>query len=314
MSIKYFKALKEFKILILAFFPLTFGISSGKHLLLTKFSIFLKSMCLLLAIFLKFIFKKKSVVLIGPKHSGFYFKIIQFFIQKKQVFLENTCSWIFLKSMCVLIAIFLTFIFNKKEKRAFIWPKTFDFLFQKNSSINLFKKELFPKNSCFWISKKKELSNLAKDLKNKNKHELFHRYFFQGFCLLFRNTYLKNHFSVAGLVYFNREASYWSAYFLGKYYSRKYLNVKIPHSKLFQGECLLHGGSTYLLGNMSWRSSYFSVNNHWGVFFSREYLFTVTSAILMNAFITFKFSYCSLIWMSHSRDMNNRINKIHEKL
>ena len=79
-------------------------------------------MCLLLAIFLKFIFKKKSVVLIGPKHSGFYFKNIQFFIQKKQVFLENTCSWIFLKSMCVLIAIFLTFIFNKKEKCAFIWP------------------------------------------------------------------------------------------------------------------------------------------------------------------------------------------------
>ena len=34
--------------------------------------------------------------------------------------------------------------------------------------------------------------------------------------------------------------------------------------------------------------------------------------ILMNAFITSQFSYCPLVWMSHSRAMNNRINKIHE--
>ena len=35
--------------------------------------------------------------------------------------------------------------------------------------------------------------------------------------------------------------------------------------------------------------------------------------ILMNAFTTSQFSYCPLVWMSHSRAMNNRINKIHEK-
>ena len=35
--------------------------------------------------------------------------------------------------------------------------------------------------------------------------------------------------------------------------------------------------------------------------------------ILINAFITSQFSYCPLIWMSHSRAMNNRINKIHGK-
>ena len=35
--------------------------------------------------------------------------------------------------------------------------------------------------------------------------------------------------------------------------------------------------------------------------------------IVMNAFITFQFSYCALIWMSHSRSVNNRVNKIHEK-
>ena len=33
----------------------------------------------------------------------------------------------------------------------------------------------------------------------------------------------------------------------------------------------------------------------------------------MSDFITSLFSYCPLVWMSHSRTMNNRINKIHEK-
>ena len=35
--------------------------------------------------------------------------------------------------------------------------------------------------------------------------------------------------------------------------------------------------------------------------------------MLTNAFITSQFSYCPLVWMSHSRTMNNRINKIYEK-
>ena len=35
--------------------------------------------------------------------------------------------------------------------------------------------------------------------------------------------------------------------------------------------------------------------------------------ILLNGFITSQFSYCPLVWMSHSRIMNNRINQIHEK-
>ena len=33
---------------------------------------------------------------------------------------------------------------------------------------------------------------------------------------------------------------------------------------------------------------------------------------LMKAFITSQFNYCSLIWMFHSRPLNNRINKVHE--
>ena len=52
---------------------------------------------------------------------------------------------------------------------------------------------------------------------------------------------------MAASVYFNRGASHQSMYFLGKYYSREYFNVKIPHSKLFQGEYLFPGGSTYLI-------------------------------------------------------------------
>ena len=33
--------------------------------------------------------------------------------------------------------------------------------------------------------------------------------------------------------------------------------------------------------------------------------------VLMKAFIRSQFSYCQLIWMFHSRTLNNRINNIH---
>ena len=33
----------------------------------------------------------------------------------------------------------------------------------------------------------------------------------------------------------------------------------------------------------------------------------------MKAFITSQFSYCLLIWMFHSRNLNNKINRIHER-
>ena len=81
--------------------------------------------------------------------------------------------------------------------------------------------------------------------------------FFTGifvvFCLLFRSTHLKEHLCVVASVFFNREASQGSAYFLEKYYSWSYLNMKIPDSKL--------GGSTYLLINKYWWSGHFLVNN-----------------------------------------------------
>ena len=34
---------------------------------------------------------------------------------------------------------------------------------------------------------------------------------------------------------------------------------------------------------------------------------------LMKAFITSQFSYCLLIWMFHSRNLNNKINRIHKQ-
>ena len=34
---------------------------------------------------------------------------------------------------------------------------------------------------------------------------------------------------------------------------------------------------------------------------------------IANAFIMSQFSYCSLIWMFHSRNMEHRINRIHER-
>ena len=33
----------------------------------------------------------------------------------------------------------------------------------------------------------------------------------------------------------------------------------------------------------------------------------------MNAFFKFQFSYCPLSWMSHSRTLNNKINRLHER-
>ena len=33
----------------------------------------------------------------------------------------------------------------------------------------------------------------------------------------------------------------------------------------------------------------------------------------MNAFITSQFGYCPLVWICHSRKINNQINKIHER-
>ena len=35
--------------------------------------------------------------------------------------------------------------------------------------------------------------------------------------------------------------------------------------------------------------------------------------LVMKTFIESQFNYCPLVWMCHSRDLNNRINKLHER-
>ena len=35
--------------------------------------------------------------------------------------------------------------------------------------------------------------------------------------------------------------------------------------------------------------------------------------VLMNAFFTSHFGYCPLIWMFHSRNLNNKINRLHKR-
>ena len=43
------------------------------------------------------------------------------------------------------------------------------------------------------------------------------------------------------------------------------------------------------------------------------YMSVSKKRILMNAFFTSQFSYCPLVWMFHSRSLNSRINKLHER-
>ena len=44
-----------------------------------------------------------------------------------------------------------------------------------------------------------------------------------------------------------------------------------------------------------------------------HYLSTEKLRIIMKAFIESQFSYCPLVWMFHSRTLNNRINRLHER-
>ena len=45
-----------------------------------------------------------------------------------------------------------------------------------------------------------------------------------------------------------------------------------------------------------------------------RYVETSKRRVLVNSFITSQFSHCPLIWMFHSRRMEHKINKIHERV
>ena len=36
--------------------------------------------------------------------------------------------------------------------------------------------------------------------------------------------------------------------------------------------------------------------------------------LIMNAFFSFQFGYCPLVWMFHNRRYNNKINRLHERM
>ena len=44
-----------------------------------------------------------------------------------------------------------------------------------------------------------------------------------------------------------------------------------------------------------------------------SYMNTQKRRTIMKSFVTSRFSYCPLIWMFHSRRLNNKINSIHER-
>ena len=44
-----------------------------------------------------------------------------------------------------------------------------------------------------------------------------------------------------------------------------------------------------------------------------NYMSTLKLRIILKAFIESQFSYCPLVWMFHSRTLNNRINNLHER-
>ena len=45
----------------------------------------------------------------------------------------------------------------------------------------------------------------------------------------------------------------------------------------------------------------------------RPYIELGKRRMLMNAFFNSQFNYCSVIWMCHSRALNNKINRLHER-
>ena len=44
-----------------------------------------------------------------------------------------------------------------------------------------------------------------------------------------------------------------------------------------------------------------------------KFMSTEKRRLIFKAFIIFQFSYCPLVWMFHTKQLNNRINSLHEK-
>ena len=105
-----------------------------------EFSIFLKSICFLLAIFLKFFFnQKKKRGFIGLKRSVFYF--IDSYSEKRGI------PW---KKVVPKFSIFLK---STEKQLWFYLAQKFWFFISNTFEHSFRKKKLFLENSCSWISK-----------------------------------------------------------------------------------------------------------------------------------------------------------------
>ena len=107
-----------------------------------------------MVLWFKFFLSLSNITHLFPLYariSSTILKFLQGFRKLAVVTLLLTKFSIFLKSTCLLLAIFLKFIFNQKEKRGFIWSKTFDFLFQKPSNIYSEKKSCSLKVAAFYF-------------------------------------------------------------------------------------------------------------------------------------------------------------------
>ena len=85
----------------------------------------------------------------------FRFKNIRFLFRKKEVFLENSSSWIFYffwSQRVYCLPPFENLYWNRRKSVALFGPKRSMFHL-KNIWIFILKKELFLENSCSWISK-----------------------------------------------------------------------------------------------------------------------------------------------------------------
>ena len=136
-------------------------------------------------------------------------------------------------------------IFVKREKRDFFYPKTFDFLFQKRSVFHSEKMWSSLNIAVPEFQKYKKIQLLIATFNLQlYQNQLFHRYFSKILLTfkkhLFKGTPLNCYFRSFQWIGFTREYL-----FLGKYYPREYLNVKIPDSKLLQGKYLVEGVLIY---------------------------------------------------------------------
>ena len=101
------------------------------------------------------------------------------------------------------------------------------------------------------------------------------------------------------------------------------MNVNRPHTIKISGHTISNSYCEKLLGVKI--DSQVNFNNHFETIIIKAshkvhdlaritpYMCILKRKLLMNAFFKAQFSCCPLVWMCHSRSMNNKINRLHER-